>query len=94
MERWKMKYLLNDEPYCMAKCIILITIILSLAIMPGKLVASAAPSQTTSSFDLFRIVEKSTSKRPDQLNAVTIYKRGKSFVLYTERTPTYRMPES
>ena len=72
---------------------IVLTIIgLSLAIMPGPLVSNSAPDQTTSTFDFFRVVENPTSEKSEALQSVKINKRGRSFVIYTERKPSFRIP--
>jgi hypothetical protein len=78
-------------PNFIAKSIVAI-IGLSLATVPGKVVSSSAPNQTDVTFDFYRIVEKSTSEKSDHLQSVKINERGRSFVMYTERNPSYKMP--
>jgi len=81
-------------PNLIAQSIVLAIIGLCLATMPGKLVSSSAPNQTGVTFDFYRIVEKSTSEKSDHLQSVKINERGRSFVIYTERNPSYKMPLS
>jgi hypothetical protein len=81
-------------PNFIAKSIVLAMISLTLAIMPETFVGSSAASQTGVAFDFFRIVEKPTNDRSDHLQSVKINERGRSFVIYTERNPSYRIPLS
>ena len=67
---------------------------LSLATMPESLVGGSAQSQTGVTFDFFRIVEKPTSEKSEPLQSVTINERGRSFVIYTERKPSFKIPLS
>ena len=75
-----------------ATSIVFAIICLSLTIMPGKIVSGSAPNSTGITFDFFRILENPTSEKPDNLQSITINQRGRSFVIYTDRKPSFSIP--
>jgi hypothetical protein len=77
-----------------AKRITFAIIGLTLATMLGTLASSLASSHAAATFDFFRLVEKPSTEKTDQLQSVKIERRGKSFAIYTERKPSYKMPLS
>lgn len=81
-------------PNFIVKSIVLAIIGLSLTIMPWKLVSSSAPNQPGVTFDFFRIVENPTSEKSDHLQSVKINERGRSFVIYTDRKPSFSILDS
>jgi hypothetical protein len=79
-------------PNFIVKSIVLAIIGLSLVIMLESLVRGSAQSQTGVTFDFFRIVEKPMSEKSEPLLSVTISERGRSFVIFTDRKPSFSIP--
>src|SRR5262245_64720180 len=77
-----------------AKGLVLAITGLFLATMPGKLVSSSGPNQSSNTFNFFRIVENPSSEKSDQLQSVKISERGRSFVIFTELSPSFSIPLS
>jgi hypothetical protein len=61
---------------------------------PTTLLSSPVPNQKGATFDLFRIVEKQSNDLSERLQSVKITERGRSYVVFTERDPAFKIPLS
>lgn len=69
-------------------------VILSQFISPTTILSGTVSSQIGASFDLFRIVEKQSSDQSQRLQSIKITERGSSYFLFTEPSPSFKIPLS